>query len=271
MELDRLLERLGGKISTLSDRVKTLEQIESPDKSAVAFGLLDSMYLGLPGLVGYWPGSMTDANGRLMDAGANGLHLTNNNVATLNTSGIVPCFEYNGTNQYHSHADDPDLDVLGTETHINSAIRGLTCGAWVKFDTLAASTQYAVLSKWAVTIASASYLIDYFNGIRVLVSDGVGSKSALSTASISTGLWYLVIMRYTPSAEIKVIVNGSENTNTTSVYAALNNSSTIFSVGSKGGANFLDGSVSRSFVCSTSVPDDYLSMLYQYGRRLFGV
>src|SRR4030067_669133 len=53
-----------------------------------------------------------------------------------------------GATQALVYLDDPQHDILGTEANVLAAVRGLTLGGWFWFDTLAALTEYALITKY---------------------------------------------------------------------------------------------------------------------------
>ncbi len=242
------------------------------DNPAYGLGALDSMYKGLPGLIGYWPGGMTDSNGRLMDAGANGLHMARVNTTLFNSDGLASYVKYSGA-QYHTIPDTANLDILGNEVHINSAIRGLTFGAWVWPSSGIGTAQGIVSKRSGSAIASKSYFIELNSAyvLRGFIFDSTGAANSVSSPNaIDTDSWNLCLFKYTPSTSIKIVLNGIETTVTT-VFSTINNSNAPFEIGRRDTTLYFNGRISRVFLCSAAVPDEYLFALYQHGRHLYGV
>jgi hypothetical protein len=215
------------------------------------------MYMALPGLVGFWPGSVTDSAGRLMDLTNNSLHLTNSSVATFGNDGLVPYVAYDGTS-YHSHVDDVDLDILGTETHIEE--NGLTMGCWVMFDAEAGASGAGLMTK--NTASNLSYALvqgarGQYTPIAYISDDGSAAVTATGS-TIEQGAWGFIAMRYTPSTELKLWVNDEPVVNTTSIPASIYNGTAPLVIGRYNAANYFTG-------------DYTIETIYDFTRPMFGV
>ncbi|NJO31403.1 MAG: hypothetical protein HC874_30490 [Richelia sp. SL_2_1] len=77
--------------------------------------------------------SVQRSTGNVYDLSGQGRTLTYNGNPTFNYTGLVPYVSLDGTGDFLSRADETDLDILGTETIYNSAVRGLTLGGVVLF------------------------------------------------------------------------------------------------------------------------------------------
>ena len=224
-----------------------------------------------PGLVGLWPGSAVGASGQLLDMSGNGLNLSNTGNAALNNAGLAPFASYNGSSNYHSIASTGILNITGTESHINGAIRGLTIGAWIYVRDAAPAAHEYVTGKGGDT-----YQIRHATSSNVLLfrANGAGPTPVTVGTTVPTANnWYFVCGRFVPSTKISIKVNSADfEDNTTSIPASLNTDSTGFAIGADaGGTNFFDGRVCLSFLCAAAVSDIHLDTYFQMTAPLFGV
>lgn len=109
-------------------------------ESQFAWKSVISQFLALPVLRGFWPMSAVShtAADQARDISGNGNHLTNNNVSTFGyeSTSLIPQVSFNGTTQYLSRADAGGgdwADIIGTETYVGAAKRGLTSGGLVLY------------------------------------------------------------------------------------------------------------------------------------------
>jgi len=232
-----------------------------------------SAFLLLPGLVGFWPLSSTDASGNALDHSGNLILLTKNGTITYNQTQGTSYAQFNGTDAYFSRTDRAELDVLGTESHIDVGVRGLTLGGWFQFSALG-STNVCLAKDDPTT--NRSYNLRKSAGNQMsfnVTSDGSTLVSVQGGSTLSANTWYFLAGRFEPSTRIATFVNGALNAeNTTSIPGSLFNSSALFTVGADHDANSkLAGRASLCFICAASLPDDTINGLYQITRDLFGV
>lgn len=230
-----------------------------------------------PGLVGLWPcagaGGGAANPSMLTDVSGNGLHLTLNTAASHTTSGLIPVVNFVGTGSYY-HADAAIFDILGTESHIQNDIKGLTIGGWFQFDRLA--TAETLLSKWTSGTGANSYLLQKHSNdtVRLFVEDSSSNQNiAASASAVNTSGWFFCAGRFDPSTEVAVWLNGEKTVNTTSIIAAIDNTATRFEMAARdtGAAGLLDGRVSLAFLCAAAVPDIFIDTYFQMTAPLFGV
>jgi len=228
---------------------------------------------GLIGLRGLWYPGIQNSGGVIPD-----LTLLNNNLAyngnpTLALhNNYVPYEDYDGTGDFHSVADNATLDILGTETTIAAASRGLTLGGWFWADAFV-NGDGLITKGDAATAANSSYNLDLSaTGFKLDIFSGASGFSVSSAAGV-TGQWYFVVGRYTPSTELAIFTNGVKVTNVTAIPANINNSTAPLNIGNtaSGGARFLDGRWAVAFLCAALIPDTQLTYLFNRSRVLFGV
>ncbi len=252
-------------LNELKDIRRQLEEIVTDDKGEAA--VIDAV-LRLPGVVGFWPMSVTNSSGDAVDVSGNALHLTNTSTSVFNSlNNTVGYVDYDGSADYHTHADAADFDITGTEAYIGA--QGLAMGAWVYLDST--GTQ-GILTKWDSGSNNRSYALIYASGFAFQVSgDGTASVFKTHSESISTGSWYFVTAKFASSTACTVAVNGVPESNTTSIPASIYNGTAPFQIGAQNAGIFLNGRVSLAFLCSSLVSDAQLKDFYELSRPLFGV
>ena len=228
---------------------------------------LVSAHLLLPGLRGFWPMSSIDETGLVYDLSGQGNHLTNNNGATFGVTGRhVPYVEFDGVNQSLSRTDDDGLDVSPN----------ITVGCWVNMDVFA---KMGLISKNGGS-GNRSYLLQVWDGVPLpwaatgwLMNMSVGGVNFVAAApSVGTkppvlGTWYHVVGRHDVN-DFHVFINGVKSYRAAG-NSGIYNSAADFVIGDttdSGGA--LDGRVALPFVCASSLPDELILWLYQYGAGL---
>jgi hypothetical protein len=230
----------------------------------------------LPGLVGLWPmSSVQPSTGLAYDLSGQGRNLASNGNPLYNfLANGTPYLDLDGTGDYLSRADEADLDIVGTEACFAAAARGLTLGIWWRPDTQDANYE-TIAGK--VDNGQRAYWIDQNISadpkLRGVVSiDGTAQTIVTSTGALTIGAWSFCVMRFTPSTELAVFLNGVKTVNTTSIPATIFVSTAAFEIGaSYGAANFADAGVSLCFLCANALPDAVIDGIFKRGRGLFGV
>lgn len=232
------------------------------------WGNVISSFQALPGLVGFWPmSSVQRSTGNVYDLSGQGRTLTYNSNPTFNYAGLVPYIEFDGTGDYLSRADETDLDILGTETIYNSAVRGLTMGGWF----YVSSSNGVALSKftsgigWYIQADGGSYRF-------ALSNDGITTYAAINTILTNTARWYWMVGRFTPSTSISMTIDSTVVTNSTSIPGSLANNTGSFQIsGMAGATQLLTGRAALNFLCANALSDGHIFSLYEQSRVLFGV
>lgn len=217
-------------------------------------GQVYAPFMGLPGARGTWFMTGTGGEGLVPDVNGRGKSLTvNNSAATGVYNNIVPYMNFDGINQYLSRADETPLDITGD----------LTMGGWFWADAL---EQAFLMGKYTTAGNQRAYMLrlETTGAITAVVcSDGTsGGNVAVVGASIGTGSWHFVVMRFTPSTELAIWVDDDKQVNTTSIPASIFNSSEFFNIGSIF-VDYLDGRCALAFLASTAFSDELIEHLYQ--------
>jgi hypothetical protein len=252
--------------------------ISFPDKYA-AFRHIVSAFMFLPGLRGLWTANHVDENDNWEDWTKYDLQLTDASTPELNYDGLIPYLTFDGANDYYTRADDALTSITGSESHIASAIRGITLGAWAY--TTSDSTHQYLLSKISAAAGNYSYYLAFRGDVagdplRFTISDdGTALDTADSSNAVTTSAWHFGVGRFNDNdsgEEQAVFLDGVKTTDTTAM-AAIFDGNAAFEIGSgaAGGAGLLTGRVSLAFLCACALPDDMIGALFQQSRALYGI
>lgn len=253
------------KITDLQRRLDTQELPERPTD-------LISSFMAFTGLRGFWPMSAFSAIGDAFDQSGNGRTLTYNGNPTYNYDGLVPYIDLDGTGDFLSRADEAGFDIIGTETYVASAVRGLTLGGWFWTDSIAAGIKGLITKHDGATIAGSAYEINISTATPTCVVHAAASHGASSSITVTTGTWNFILGRYTPSTEVAIFVNGTKDTNVAGIPASINNSAAPFNIGAFNSTTLLlDGRASLCFLCAAALSDTIIDAAFQATRAAFGV
>lgn len=263
---ERRLQQLTRKVEALSLRPYTLDII--------------SPFVGLPGLVGFWPMSSIDrSSGDVYDVSGQGRTLTYTGNPTYSyTDQGAPYINLDGTGDYLARADETDLDIVGTETIHNSTQRGLTMGGWVYWDTAGSPgvTNRPMMSKEpSASICPYSIFLEDASTQRCIarIADTDSALSiveAATTAAVDLNTWHFAVLRFRPGSAIDLYFDGVLYTTSTSK-TAIYSSTGAFEIGRGFATQVMDGRVSLAFLSSAMLSTNILSSLYQRTRGSFGV
>lgn len=231
-------------------------------------------FLGLPGLRGYWPMGAFDSSGNAIDQSGNARTLTYTGNPTFNyTTQGGPYCDYDGTGDYHTRADEAGLDILGSESYVATAVRGLTVGGWFYFaannveQNLICKDDRATNRSYNLRMASTG-APNMFT-----TADGSTAFTVTGSSTMATSTWYFLTGRFRPSVAVDIFLNGASNgTNTSSPIAAIFNGTSAFRIGTSGASSFfLTGRAGMVFLCAMALSDTAIDNIYQGTRDFYGV
>lgn len=235
------------------------------------------------GLQGFYPMSSVINTGTIFARDiACGYDLTATNTPTfgyLSTATITAlppwCNFVAATSQYLTFgADDPQHDILGTETYISANERGLTVAGWFKFTTIPASV-FGLISKWYTVGDQRAYHLykNAANNIVFQVSSlgtAVTVFTVTSTGTVAADKWYFLAGRFDPSTTLDVFVDGVKTSNAVAIPAAIFNSDEPFQIGRTDRANYLDGKASMCQVNAAQLSDSIIQAQWEQSRVMYG-
>lgn len=247
------------KITGLESSFRDLNTRES----GYTMGDLIGSVLGFPELRAFWPMSSVNESGNVLDLSGQGRTLTNNNAAPRAVHrDLIPYVSFNGTTQYLSRADEAGLDITGA----------LTVVGWFYHNAVAAG---AMISKYNTTGNQRGYSLGTITGgipQLTVSSDGTATTVVNSgTDAVAAATWYFFAGRFTPSSELALFFNREKYVNTTSIPAAIYNSSAALMIGGINGGASLAGRTSIGLICAAALPDAQINYFFHMSRTLFGV
>jgi hypothetical protein len=227
--------------------------------------------LALPGLRGLWTGaSYNRVNPWVRDISGNELHLTGSGIQFhLNEA---PCINFGvAGSDTLTRADELNLDIVGNEGEVTSAMKGLTMGCWARPVTVDSTARY-IMSKWGTTNQRSYYLaINSSNKIQGGISNaGVSSEADASSANSAVeDTWQFVALDFDPSTYVRVYLNNVYAEDTTSIPATIYSGTSAFDIAHLASANYFEGQLSMMFLCSASLGDDLIKWFYNQTKTLF--
>jgi hypothetical protein len=240
-------------------------------------------HLMIPALRGFWPMSANHAtSGHVYvdDISCDyDLEMINNPLLFQVGYGLPPaCGFTSASSQYLTYgADDVQHDILGTETNVLAAQRGLSLGCWVRFTVL--GTNVGIISKWNVAGAQYAYLLmkSNTNLIYFFVSGNGIAFVSVNSAAVAIDTWYFVMGRFVPSTTIDLYVDNVRASNAVGTPASIFDSSQPLEIGRfDGAANYLDGVISLAWLSASTCWDGVAGTrdvipwaLYEHSKRLF--
>lgn len=262
---------MSGGTGAIQQRNTELVDILSTDfirrnEATVAWGKAVGMHQMLPGLRGFWPMSSSDETGAAFDLSGQGRTLAYNGNPLYSVENLHPGIALDGTGDYLSRADENGLDITGTDATIAAALRGLTLGGWFTFD--AFDNDAGLIQK--LNNGADSYgLFESTTGTNHAYMQINGDS--LSSGALVTGQWYHIIMRFTPSTQYGIFVNGTWVTSAAGVDASMSHATASDLYFGRWSTNYFQGWMSLCFLCAAALPDRVIQALYQHSRTLFGV
>ncbi len=237
-----------------------------------------SAHQALPGLRGFWPMSSFDESGDASDLSGLGLTMSYNGSGLYNFQSLAP-YVYLDGNDYLERNDAAVLRITGTESYVAAAARGVTLGAWVRFDGAAAAQEQIMAKCDGAGAGNLAYeLYRTAAGLLELgISDNAAIETQASTETLAATTWYHVVGKFDPSTELCVFVNGSETSSGASALASVNNGDFAnLQIGGRddnagGSTENMTGRVAFCFLCATVLPDATIQSLYHQTRAMFGV
>ncbi len=234
-----------------------------------AFGRLIANRLALPQcrlLV-----NMCDsATGTVVDHSGMARHLTINGNPTFavhQETGLpeVPYIDLDGTGDYLSIADAAWHSITGA----------LTLMGWYKPDDATPASAGFVAAKLLAAGNQRAYALIHNTDGTLLArvsSNGTATTDVTTTAVMADATWHHCALRYIPSTELSVFLNGVEVLNTTSIPAAIFDSTADFTLGAgSGGAAPVAGHEALWSLHAVALSDAAMAACFAQEKRLFGV
>jgi hypothetical protein len=218
------------------------------------------IFIGLPGIEGYYPMSIVNGSGQAINHTGAGDPLTQ--------AGVVPVgFDGNAYRQLGSGVNyllrASAYGLTGTETFISSSVRGFTLGGWFSINSLPA-TSGGFISREGATGQRGYSLIVLSTGVVRMAMSGDGTAVLfVDSAAVPLNEWLFLVARYIPSTELSVFVNGVKTVNTTSIPASCFVSSQQFEVGRyiNSDTRVVDAKARDVFICRSALTDAQIAAI----------
>ena len=173
----------------------------------------------------------------MSDSSGNGTTLTDTNTVAFTTGKFFNGGDYeSGNSEYQYAADSALLSQTGN----------VTLSAWIKPESVTASTLFDIVGKWDGS--NESYLMAQFGDEIRLYVDSSSNYVTTNSADLSTATWYHITGVYdTVNATAKIYVNGSLQATTTTgtIPSSIGDDGGRFQIGAEDStttaANFYDG------------------------------
>ncbi len=214
----------------------------------------EDVFVGLPGLIAYYPMGIRDISGNVRDHSGAGSTLPEVGTCAVGYDGNSFTHLGNGTNYL---ATGTGFGLTGLEAWISSSIRGLTVGAWFMIDS-SPSPDSGLISKDGPPPNRGYGLIFTVGGTVLFFASGTGAATVnANSGAVSTGEWHFIVGRYIPSTEVAVFVDGDKTTTTAAIPASQFVSAQAFEIGRffNDNTRITHGKVRDAFVCASALSD----------------
>lgn len=206
------------------------------DGASASLGSNSQLFLS-QNLVGYW--KLDETSGNASDSSGNANTLTDVNTVAFTTTGgkfyNAGDFE-SGNSEYQYIADSAALSIT----------RSLTVSAWIRPESITASTHFDIMGKWDGS--NESYLLSQYGDEFRFYLDSSSNYVESSNADLATSLWYHVLATYNAdTATATIYLNGKELSTTTTgtIPSSIGDDAGRFHIGaedsSTSATNFYDG------------------------------
>lgn len=220
----------------------------------------------------------SDASGLLYPSvGKESMALTPGGTPVQSSDNRMAYVTLNGSTDYYENASPAtDYDLTGTETFIDSSIRGLIGFAWVRVPTSFPAAFMQVFGKWDQAGGATAYALrcSSANVWQFSINSGSGGNLTVdSSITPRVDTWTFLGFEFIPSTSISILVyDGTEytfDTNITSIPANIASIARNFRVGAvHGGGSYFKGDISY-IGASACLLQTRLHALYQDSRSVF--
>lgn len=181
-------------------------------------------------LIAYWPGN--EANGNLLDAHINALHLTDTNTVTSNPGRVFPTARQyaRANNEYHVLADNALLRAGNVD---------FTFAAWVYMDSKSNNQEHSICAKGR-TLTEYQFYVYYATGTNDLfvfaarnaANTATSYLSAITSWPIPLSNWHLVVGWYDAGMQRMHIAVNNGRVNSLAHSGGVRSSTNEFRIGS---------------------------------------
>lgn len=211
-------------------------------------------FIKLPGVIGYFPMSSGLGLGKALNHLGGMPHLNQQGTCPIGYDGQSYRLLGDGVNYLY---ETTTYGLLGTETWIDSTIRGFTIGAWVSIVNWPA-VDGGIITKMGVS-GDYSYALTVHSDGAPMFTVSVNGTAYVAVTAPATSLttWHFIVGRFTPSTELAIFVDGVKTVNTTSIPASCFATTQQFEVGRyiNNDDRIIHAKVRDVFICQSTLSD----------------
>lgn len=221
----------------------------------------EDIFIRLPGLLGYFPMSITDGIGKAVNHAQGAIDLTQQGVCPIGYDGNSYRHLGDGANYLFAPVG---YGLTGTEVWIDPNLAGFTIGGWFLVDSLPPTVFAGMMSKDAPPPQRGYNIQLSTDGSFYFQISSNGSAAFSAQSEIySISAWRFIVGRFTPSVSVDIFVDGSKTSNTTAIPALCFVSSQRFEIGrfQASDTRTFHGRARDVFVCFAALDDELIAEL----------
>lgn len=219
------------------------------------------VFVGLPGLLSYWPMGIRRESGIITDHSGAGLLLSQTGVCPTGYDGNAYTHLGDGVNYVQS--SNVAFGLTGLETFIDSSIRGLTMGGWFMVDSTP-SLFSGLISKDKAS-PDRGYVLGWntTDAPQFQVSGNGTAVNSVAGPVATIGEWHFLVGRFIPSTEVAIFNDGDKSVNTTTIPSSVNVSAQALEVGRTFNDNsrVIHAKARDVFICAASLSDALIEQI----------
>ncbi len=218
------------------------------------------IFVRLPGLTAYFPCSIRDQSGNVVNHTAAAGHLTETGSCPTGFDGNPYVHLGNGTN--YLVGSNP-FGFTGAESWIDTSIQGFTVGGWFQADTSPAQDSALAAKDTSVPDRGWALLWQASDIPMFFVSGNGSAVSVVTSGALSVGAWHWIVGRFKPSTEVAIFQDGDKAVNTTAIPSTINVSAASMEVGRyvQDNSRIIHGRARDLFLCASALSDAVIEQL----------
>lgn len=239
---------------------------------ALDLGLMDSLYMNLPGIRAYWNFARRSETGMLLEP-VRGMSMMNEGDIVAEPLYVIHAGLFTGSECFYRSAETA-LNITGKETYLPAALRGMTFGAWVKMTSVAAGVK--VIAAKRDTVGEFQFRFEVSTAtLQFHVStDGANWVGQTHGTAMDTTDWHFVVGRFDPSTAVDVGLDNDFDTQAVGVPADLFEGASPLAIGARRSTalvntNYFEGYIANAFYAASYLPTYWLEMIRQWTKPLW--
>lgn len=239
---------------------------------ALDLGLMDSLYQNLPGIRAYWNFARRTELGGVLEP-VRGLSLTQSAAIISEPKYIIHAASFAGATCFY-RSGETALDIIGTETYIASALRGMTLGAWIKMSSIAAGVKAIAAKRDTIGEFQFRFEVSTATLQFYISTDGVNWVGQTHGTGMDITNWHFVVGRFDPSTAIDVGLDDDFDTQAVGVPATIFAGASPLAIGARRSTalvdtDYFEGEIANVFYAASYLPTYWLEMIRQWTKPLW--